>query len=53
MSVGGGTIKGTGEIVGLNQPRKIAFNFNADRLDLDRILGDKRATETLTATEKR
>ncbi len=43
MSVGGGTIKGTGEIVGLNQPRKIAFNFNADRLDLDRILGDKKS----------
>lgn len=43
MSVAGGTIKGTGEIVGLNQPRKIAFNFNADRLDLDRILGDKKS----------
>ncbi len=30
LSVAGGTIKGTGEIVGANQPRKIAFNFNAD-----------------------
>lgn len=45
MSVAGGTIKGTGEIVGLDQPRKIAFNFNADRLDLDRIVGDKKSSD--------
>lgn len=45
MSVAGGTIKGTGEVIGLNQPRKIAFNFNADRLDLDRILGDKKSSD--------
>ncbi len=52
MSVAGGTIKGTGEIVGLNQPRKIAFNFNADRLDLDRILGDKKSESDADSDSK-
>ncbi len=39
LAVAGGTLKGSGEVIGLDAPRKITFNFVGDRLDLDAILG--------------
>ncbi len=38
LQVAGGTVRGTSEVIGLDEPRKITFNFNADYLDLDKIL---------------
>lgn len=48
MSVAGGSLKGSADIVGLDEPRKITFNFVGKSLDLDRILGkgdDSKAEE--------
>lgn len=39
MAVAGGSLKGSAEVVGLDEPRKLTFNFVGDRLDLDRIVG--------------
>ena len=38
LQVAGGTVRGTAEVIGLDEPRKITFNFGADYLDLDKIL---------------
>ncbi|MFO0574587.1 MAG: AsmA-like C-terminal region-containing protein [Polyangia bacterium] len=37
MKVAGGTINGTAEVLGLDEPRQARFDFAADYLDLDRI----------------
>jgi hypothetical protein len=42
MAVAGGTITGGASVVGLDEPRKASFDFSADYLDLDKILGEKK-----------
>ncbi len=39
MKAASGGLRGTGEVVGLDEPRKVAFDFSGDRLDLDALLG--------------
>ena len=41
MYVAGGNIKGSADVVGVDEPKKITFDFRADRVDLDRLLPDK------------
>ena len=51
MSVAGGTVKGSAEVIGLDEPRKVTFNFRGDRIDLDRILGkDESPAESSSAS---
>lgn len=47
MKVAGGTINGTAEVLGLDEPRQARFDFSADYLDLDRIFpaSDDKASE--------
>lgn len=37
MKVAGGTITGTADVVGLDEPQKARFDFSADYLDLDKL----------------
>lgn len=41
MQVAGGSVLGGASVTGLDTPRKASFDFTADYLDLDKILGDK------------
>lgn len=52
MAVSGGTLKGSGALVGLDEPRKLTFNFSGDRLDFDRILGRESSGQS-SETESR
>lgn len=55
MAVAGGSLKGSAEVVGLDEPRKITFNFIGRSLDLDRILGkgdDSKAEEPAAPSEQ-
>lgn len=45
MQVAGGTVLGGASVTGLDTPRKASFDFTADYLDLDKILGDKGGSE--------
>lgn len=41
LRVAGGTIKGKAQVIGLDEPRSASFDFDADYLDLDKLLGLK------------
>lgn len=55
MAVAGGSVKGSAEVVGLDEPRKVTFNMKGERLDLDRILGkdDDKPAAAEPASESR
>ncbi|HNI61015.1 MAG TPA: AsmA-like C-terminal region-containing protein, partial [Pseudomonadota bacterium] len=42
MQVAGGTILGGASVQGLDEPKQASFDFSADYLDLDKILGEKK-----------
>ena len=50
LQVAGGTVRGTAEVIGLNEPRKASFNFTADNLDLDKILPPPSESESAAET---
>lgn len=55
MAVAGGQVKGSAEVVGLDEPRKVTFDLKGDRIDLDRILGkdDDSAPAAAESSERR
>jgi hypothetical protein len=50
MQVAGGTVVGGASVTGLSEPKKASFDFSADYLDLDKILGEKKAGDDEDST---
>lgn len=49
LTAAGGHVKGFAEVLGLDQPRTIAFSFAGSGLDFDRILGTHPASDAAPA----
>lgn len=45
MKVAGGTVTGTADVVGLDEPQRARFDFSADYLDLDKLFPPSESSE--------